>query len=340
MSFPWDDNVYIIAEAGVNHNGDLNLAKKLIEVSKETGADAVKFQTWKPGELTGKYAIKTEYMGDIEETRSELSNRLCLSYDDFFKLKEFSDEIEMEFLTTPDGFESLDFVSDELNIPYIKVGSSELNHLTFLEKVGSKNKPVILSTGLGTLDEVKNAVLSLRKNNHNLEIIVLQCTSEYPAPNEDLNLLAIKTIRETLKVKTGFSDHSLGQLAGLISVGLEACVIEKHFTIDKSMNGPDHKSSLNPKELSNFVTNIKKAKTMLGNGIKIRMPSELKNLESIRRSIVSKGNYSKGTILLSEMLTCKRPATGFDPDEIDKIVGKKLTKDINTDQPIDSSFIE
>lgn len=340
MKYPWDDNIYIIAEAGVNHNGDISLAKQLIEISKECNADAVKFQTWKPGELTGKYAIKTEYMGESSESRSELSNRLCLPYESFFELKEFSENIGIEFLSTPDGFQSLDFVSDELNLPYIKVGSSELNHLMFLEKVGLKNKPVILSTGLGTLNEVSDALLALKKYNHNLEVIVLQCTSEYPAPIDDLNLLAINTIKEKFNVKTGFSDHSDDQIAGLVAVGLGSCIIEKHFTIDKNMDGPDHNSSLNPIELKGFVKNIKNAKIMMGDGNKIRMPSEAKNLDSIRRSIVSKGNYTKGTILLSEMLTCKRPATGLAPNYLNRVIGKKLTKDIKYDQPLDISFIE
>ena len=253
---------YIIAEAGVNHNGDINLAKELIDVAYKSGADAVKFQTWKPGELTGEFSFKVNYLEKHtpeSESRFELSKRLCLSYDDFRKLKLYSDKVGIQFLSTPDGFESLNFLVDELDIPIIKIGSTELNHILFLEAVGKKNRPVILSTGLGTLEEVHSAVNALRRGGgKDLPITILQCTSEYPAPPDEMNIYVIKTFLKTFNLPVGLSDHSFGLEAAIAAVTLGSSVVEKHFTLDREMEGPDHAASLTPIELKEFVSVLRR----------------------------------------------------------------------------------
>ena len=293
---------YIIAEAGVNHNGSVISAKQLIDIAHEAGADAVKFQTWVPGELTGKFAFKVDYLDDStpeEESRFELSKRLCLSYDAFRELKSYSDKVGIEFLSTPDGFKSLDFLVDELNIPIIKVGSTELNHISFLRAVGSKKRPVIISTGLGNEDEVGSAIEALRiGGGNNLPITILQCTSEYPAPAEEMNIYVIKKFAEKYNLPVGLSDHSTGFEATIAALALGSEVIEKHFTLDKNMEGPDHSASLSPEELKDFILAIRRTELMLGDGIKLPTKSEIKNIEGIRRSVVASRDLKSGTILM------------------------------------------
>jgi N-acetylneuraminate synthase/N,N'-diacetyllegionaminate synthase len=329
---------YIIAEAGVNHNGDINLAKNLIDIAYDSGADAVKFQTWKPGELTGQFAFKVDYLDKHtpkSETRFELSKRLCLSYDAFRELKLYCEKVGIQFLSTPDGFESLDFLVDELDMPIIKIGSTELNHILFLEAVGKKDRPVILSTGLGTLDEVSLAIKALQRGGgKDLPITILQCTSEYPAPPDEMNIYVIKTFLSSFNLPVGLSDHSSGMEAAIASVALGASVIEKHFTIDKEMDGPDHSASLNPDELKEFVKVICRVKIMLGDGNKHPTKSERKNMEGIRRSVVANRNLKAGLTLEMNDLICKRPGTGVSPSEIMLLVGRVLKRDLIRDEPI------
>ena len=234
QKLPWKDKVYFVAEAGVNHNGKLFLAKKLIKAAKYAGADAVKFQTWYPGELTGRFAKKIDYLKkntNIKQSRYYISQKLCLSYKSFFTLKKYAKKIGIDFLSTPDGEKSLDFVSDKLNVPYIKIGSTELNNLRLLYKVGKKHKPVFLSTGMGTLKEVKAAMGTLKKaGGKKLPIVVLQCTTQYPCKFEEMNLKVIKTFSGLSKVEVGLSDHSIGFEASIAAVALGARMIEKHFT--------------------------------------------------------------------------------------------------------------
>jgi len=329
---------YIIAEAGVNHNGDINLAKELIDVAYKSGADAVKFQTWKPGELTGEFSFKVNYLEKHtpeSESRFELSKRLCLSYDEFRELKLYCDKVGIQFLSTPDGFESLNFLVDELDIPIIKIGSTELNHILFLEAVGKKNRPVILSTGLGTLEEVHLAVNALRRGGgKDLPITILQCTSEYPAPPDEMNINVIKTFLKTFNLPVGLSDHSFGLEAAIAAVTLGSSVVEKHFTLDREMKGPDHAASLTPIELKEFVSVLRRVKIMLGDGIKVPTKTEIKNIEGIRRSVVANTNLKAGSILQMKDLICKRPGTGISPAEIQLLVGSKLKRDFIKDEPI------
>ena len=329
---------YIIAEAGVNHNGSVISAKQLIDIAHEAGADAVKFQTWVPGELTGKFAFKVDYLDDStpeEESRFELSKRLCLSYDAFRELKSYSDKVGIEFLSTPDGFKSLDFLVDELNIPIIKVGSTELNHISFLRAVGSKKRPVIISTGLGNEDEVGSAIEALRiGGGNNLPITILQCTSEYPAPAEEMNIYVIKKFAEKYNLPVGLSDHSTGFEATIAALALGSEVIEKHFTLDKNMEGPDHSASLSPEELKDFILAIRRTELMLGDGIKLPTKSEIKNIEGIRRSVVASRDLKSGTILKISDVTCKRPGTGISPPNIELLVGRTIKSDLSEDEPI------
>ncbi len=329
---------YIIAEAGVNHNGDINLAKELIDVAYKSGADAVKFQTWKPGEILGEFSFKVDYLEKntpVEESFYDLLERLRLSYEEFRELKKYCDEVGIEFLSTPDGFESLDFLVDELNIPIIKIGSTELNHLSFLEAVGKKNRPVILSTGLGTLAEVHLAVDALRRGGgDNLAITILQCTSEYPAPPDEMNIYVIKTFIKNFNLPVGLSDHSIGLEASIAAVSLGSSVVEKHFTLDKEMEGPDHAASLNPNELKDFVIALRRVSAMLGDGVKAPTKCEIKNINGIRRSVLANTELKSGVILEMKDLVCKRPGIGIPPADMHLLVGCKVKRDLKKDEPI------
>lgn len=335
-SMPWDDRVFIIAEAGVNHNGSLDLAKKLIDAAKSTGADAVKFQTWKNEEIMGKLTHKVEYIDqatDPEKTLWDILNELALSYDDFRKLQDYANKKGILFLSTPDGFESLDFLVNELNIPIIKVGSTEITHLQYLSAIAKKKRPIILSTGLSSLGEVEKAVFVIREQ-YQGPLVLLHCNSSYPSPPEDMNLRAMTTLEKAFCIPVGLSDHSEGNEASIAAVAMGAKVIEKHFTLDKDMVGPDHKSSLDVKEFTELVKSIRNTELLLGDGVKRLTTSEAKNLTGIRRSIVANREISKGTRLSEEMLTCKRPGTGISPEAMNDLIGLKINYNISEDELI------
>lgn len=328
--------VFIIAEAGVNHDGSLNQAFKLIDIAANAKADAVKFQTFQPGECTGRFSFKVDYINKTtskDESRYDMSARLALSYDDFRKLKNYSEKKGILFLSTPDGYESLHFLVDELDIPLIKVGSTEVTHLEFLKEVAKKNRPIIFSTGMSTLGEVETG-LDIMCHYTNKEIVLLHCTSEYPTPYNEANLRAMVTLQDCFKRPVGLSDHTTGFEATIAAVALGAKVIEKHFTIDNGIPGPDHKASLSPDELSKFVEGIRRTEILLGDGIKRPTPSELKNMSGIRRSIVAASTLQKGTLLTKEILTFKRPGTGINPEFIDIVDGMKINRDLDTDEPL------
>jgi N,N'-diacetyllegionaminate synthase len=334
--------IFIIAEAGVNHDGSLKKAYKLIDAAKNSCADAVKFQTWAKGEITGKFTNKVGYIKKNKNfskiSRYELSEKLRLDYKDFIKLNNYAKKKNIIFLTTPDGFQSLDFACKILKIKYIKIGSSELNHSAFIQEAAKYKKPIILSTGIGNFDEVKKAVKVVKKI-HN-KIVVLHCTSQYPAPLSDLNILSVKFLKDKLNLQVGLSDHSLGNTAAIMSVALGAKVIEKHITLSNKMKGPDHKSSLNPKNFKDFVNKIREAEKIVGEYKKSPTKIELKNLPHIRRGIVSKKNLQKGTILTKEMLVAKRPFVEIEPDQLKKLIGKKITKNFYEDQPIIWKYVK
>lgn len=333
--------VFIIAEAGVNHNGEIKKAYELVDIAAWANADAVKFQTFKLGECTGRFAIKIDYLkaaSSAGETRYDITKKLALPYEAFLKIQRYAKKKGVLFLTTPDGYESLEFVNNVLKIPIIKISSTEVTHLKFLEEVARKRKPIIFSTGMSTLYEVRKALNVMRKYNN--DITALHCTSAYPAPLREVNLRAMLTMQKACAVKVGYSDHTSGFEAAIAAVSLGASVIEKHFTIDKRLPGPDHKASLSPSELKMFITMIRNTELILGDGIKKPTAAEIKNINGIRRSIVASKALKKGMQLKAGDITYKRPGFGIHPYDCKKIIGLVLRKDLVEDEPIRWEYLK
>ncbi|BAI79864.1 N-acetylneuraminate synthase [Deferribacter desulfuricans SSM1] len=322
---------FIIAEAGVNHNGKLDLAKKLIDVAVEAGADAVKFQTFKTEEVISEIAPMAEYqkknIGE-EKPQIEMVKELELSFNDFEELKTYCDRKGIKFLSTPFDIESAGFLKD-LGLEIFKIPSGEITNYLLLREIGSYRKKVILSTGMAELGEIEDALDILMENGTKREdITVLHCNTEYPTPMEDVNLKAMLTIKEAFKVNIGYSDHTLGIEVPIAAVALGASVIEKHFTLDKNLPGPDHKASLEPNELKAMVKAIRNIEKALGNGIKKPSKSELKNRDIARKYIVAKRDMKKGEILSEENLTVKRTGKkGISPMRWGEIIGLKAPRD-------------
>lgn len=332
------NKTFIIAEAGVNHNGSIEIAKKMIEVAKECGADAIKFQTFKAEKVISKYAPKAEYQkqttGEID-SQLEMVKKLELSFDDFIVLKEYCDKLNIMFLSTPFDFESIDFL-DDLGLEIFKIPSGEITNLPYLEKIGKLGKKVILSTGMADLGEIEDALDILTSCGTKKEdITILHCNTEYPTPYEDVNLLAMLTIKEAFKVKVGYSDHTLEIEVPIAAVALGASVIEKHFTLDKNMEGPDHKASLEPHELKAMIDAIRNIEKSLGDGIKKPSKSELKNKDIARKSIVAKREIKKGEIFTEDNITVKRPGNGISPMRWYEVLGKVALKDYKEDELIE-----
>ncbi len=344
---------FIIAEAGVNHNGDIYLAKKLIDAAKKAGADAVKFQTFKAENIVTPDAEQAKYQTENigkKESQYVILERLELSYSDFEKLKEYCDEKGIIFLSTPHSSkEDVDLIAKLC--PAIKVGSGDLTNLPTLEYMAGKNLPVILSTGMADLKEVKEAVDAVLPINK--ELILLHCTTNYPTKINEVNLRAMKTMEKEFNLLVGYSDHTEGIKVSLVAVVLGACIIEKHFTLDKNMPGPDHKASLEPEELKMMVEGIRKIekrlasgenpdiilgelniKEALGNGIKNPNLSEMEVAKVVRKSIVAARDIEKGTKIKEDMLTIKRPGTGISPEHFNQVVGKKVKEGLKKDELI------
>lgn len=327
---------YIIAEAGVNHNGDFELAKKMILDGKKAGVDAVKFQTFKAGNLVASNAKKAEYQlksTDNKESQQDMLKKLELSFREFCLLKEYAAELDIDFISTPFDEESVDFL-DTLNMPFWKIPSGEITNLPYLYKIAKTKKPIILSTGMCTLEEIGEA-LDIFGDYNREDITVLHCNTEYPTPFEDVNLNAMKTLKEKFHVKVGYSDHTQGIEIPIAAVALGAEVIEKHFTLDKNMPGPDHKASLDPDELKEMVKAIRNIEIALGNGEKYPSESEKKNIAVARKSIVAKKDIKKGDIFTEENITTKRPGNGISPMEWFKVLGIKAIKDFQKDELIE-----
>ena len=291
---------FIIAEAGVNHNGSIDIAKKLIDVAAETGADAVKFQTFKAENVVSRFAAKAEYQKkttDADESQFDMIKRLELNEDAHKELMDYGRDKGIIFLSTPFDLESIDLLNN-LGIEIFKIPSGEITNLPYLRKIGRLKKKVILSTGMADLGEIGNAINVLTEyGTRKDDITVLHCNTEYPTPFEDVNLSAMLTIRDAFKVKVGYSDHTPGIEATVAAVALGATVIEKHFTIDKNMKGPDHKASLEPDELKAMVHAIRNIEKALGNGIKKPSRSEMKNIQVVRKSIVAAKDIKKERLL-------------------------------------------
>lgn len=328
-------SVYIIAEAGVNHNGDPDLAKKLISEGAKAGADAVKFQTFKAETLVAKSALKADYQKKYtgsDESQFDMLKKLELDYDIHKELMSYAEAKGIQFLSSAFDLESIDLL-DELGLPVFKIPSGEITNLPYLRKTARLGKKTILSTGMSSMEDIEAALTVLRKNGAK-EIVVLHCNTEYPTPMEDVNLKAMNTIGEAFNVAVGYSDHTLGIEVPIAAVALGAIVIEKHFTLDKTMPGPDHKASLEPNELKEMVAAIRNIEKALGDGIKVPTASEKKNMAVARKSIVAKKDISVNETFTEENLTIKRPGTGISPMEWDNVIGTKATKKYTSDEVI------
>lgn len=332
--------VLIIAEAGVNHNGDLGIAKALIDVAAESGADLVKFQTFSADRLVTENAAKADYQR-IDSHNSELQQVML-------RKLELSESMHHELIThcalKGIGFFSTGFDIESVNFlvsigqELFKVPSGEITNLPYLRHIGKLGKEVILSTGMSNMDEIENAIRALEESGTpRTKIVVLHCTTAYPAPISDVNLRAMQSIGSKLGVEIGYSDHTLGIEISLAAVALGAVVIEKHFTLDRTLPGPDHKASLEPKELKSMIEGIRKIEEALGNGIKRLMPSEVSNRDVARKSIVARVPISAGQVLSEENLTTKRPGMGISPMEWNNLLGKKVNRDYSVDELIDES---
>lgn len=330
------NKVYIIAEAGVNHNGDIGLAKKLINKAVEAGVDAVKFQTFISEKVISKYAKKAEYQientKNSSETQLEMVKKLELSFNEFIELKEYCDKKEIEFLSTAFDFESIEFLR-KLGMKTWKIPSGEITNLPYLRKISEVADRIVMSTGMSNLEEIEQALKILNKDKD--KITILHCNTEYPTPMKDVNLKAMNLIKEKFEVEVGYSDHTLGIEVPIAAVALGAKVIEKHFTLDKTMEGPDHKASLEPDELKKMVKCIRNIELALGEEKKEASPSEIKNKEIARKSIVAKCDIKKGEIFSEDNLTVKRPGNGVSPMEWDNVIGKIAHRDFLEDELIE-----
>lgn len=332
---------FIIAEAGVNHNGDIKKAKRLIDIAKDAGVDAVKFQTWITEDLITKSVEKAEYQlktTNNDESQYDMLKKLELSFDQFKELKVYADKKDIVFLSTPDDERSADFL-DDLNMPAFKIGSGELTNTFLLKKIAEKNKPIILSTGMANLEEIKDAIDVIYKSG-NKELILLHCTSDYPTEYEDVNLKAMNMLEKKFNTIVGYSDHTMGTLVPQLAVSMGAKVIEKHFTYDKTAIGPDHKCSLSPEDLKEMVKKIRVVEEILGSGKKEPVAKELKVKKLIRKTIVAKEDIPKGLIITKEMLAFKRSNGSLEPKEIENIIGKSSLVLIKKDQAFKLEFLK
>ena len=343
MTSVFNQKVLIIAEAGVNHNGDLHMAKRLVDAAKTAGADYVKFQTFKAEKLVSKTASKAEYQvkntGDNNGTQYEMLKSLELSAEDHFELLDYCKRKNIEFFSTAFDEESLEFLN-KIGLPLFKVPSGEITNLPYLQKMASFGKPVILSTGMSTLQEIEDALEVLTSGSlSKSDIIVLHCNTEYPTPMEDVNLNAMDTIGQTLGVKVGYSDHTSGIEVAIAAVAKGAVCIEKHFTLDKNLDGPDHAASLEPEELKNMISAIRNIEKALGDGIKRPSRSEQKNIQVARKSIFVARDLEKGHVLTSEDLITMRPGDGISPMKMTELVGRKIQVDMKKHEMLNYEYL-
>ncbi len=355
-------STHIIAEVGVNHNGSLEIAKQLVDVAKQAGVDAVKFQTFKAENLVTRTAQQAGYQVNNlgkETSQFEMLKKLELSYKEFIELKNYCDSLQIEFLSTPFDFESVDFLLHELGMSKFKIPSGELTNSPFIHYIAAQRKPMIISTGMATMEDIHDALafisfgLAFPERSVELDhvqafyrteeaklllneyVTVLNCTTEYPAPFKTINLNAMNTMQKELQLPIGFSDHSEGITVPIAAVALGATVIEKHFTLDRNLPGPDHRASLEPKELEEMVTGIRTVEQSLGTGDKIPTQIELENRQVARKSIVAKREITVGEILTENHLAIKRPGNGMPPTAYWSLIGKKAKKSYEVDALID-----
>jgi len=337
------DKVFIIAEAGVNHNGNITTAKELIDVACMSGADAVKFQTFKAHELVSEVAAKAPYQQittEKDENQLTMIKKLELSVDGHVELIQYCRQKKIMFLSSAFDFDSIDLLN-ELGLETFKIPSGEITNVPYLKKMGSLKKRIILSTGMANLEEIKEALDILTKSGTTKEnITILHCNTQYPTPFEDVNLKAMLTIRDACNVGVGYSDHTPGIEIPVAAVALGAKVIEKHFTLDKDMEGPDHKASLEPEELTAMVRAIRRIEKALGDGIKKPSPSEVEHIDIVRKSLVARKEILQGQTITEEDIAIKRPGYGVPPKEMDKVIGRKAGCHIPKDRVIEWTQIK
>jgi sialic acid synthase SpsE len=337
FDFEQADRTIVIAEAGVNHNGDPQLARQLIDVARDAGADIVKFQAFNAAKEISRYAGKAKYQvemtGDTGGGQLELCRALELSGAVLRELKSYCAALGQPFLCTAFDFDSVDLLVDTLKLTAVKIGSSEVTNLPMLEYIGAKKVGAILSTGASTLAEVEQAVAALRRGGCP-ELAVLHCVTSYPAPAGQANLRAMDTLREALRLPVGFSDHTQGIECALAAAARGACAIEKHFTLDRNLPGPDHRASAEPQELRALVAGVRAVNAALGSGLKEPAPCERDNLPLIRKSLVAARDLPAGTYLVSSMVEIKRPLGGIEPGDLGKVLGRRLVRPVAEDMPI------
>ena len=325
----------IIAEAGVNHNGSLAMAKELVDTAKECGADIVKFQTAKLDSLVSKFAKMADYqkknMGE-EKSQKDMLSKLLLSFEDFTELAHYCRQVGIMFLSTPFDIESIRFLNDMQDI--WKIPSGEITNYPYLVEIAKTGKKVIFSTGMAEMGEIEDA-LSVLNRNGTTDITVLHCTTEYPAPINDVNLRVMETLREAFGYPVGYSDHTQGIEVSLAAAALGAAVIEKHFTLDRNLSGPDHKASLEPAELRSMVDGIRKVESALGSTKKKLSDAEIRNRDVARKSIVAKRIIHAGEVLTEDNITTKRPGTGISPMRWNEVLGTKAIRDFREDELIE-----
>lgn len=330
--------VIIIAEAGINHNGDIKQAKKLIDAAVDAGVDYVKFQTFKTGKVVTKSAKRAEYQSansSTDESQYDMITRLELSEEAHLELVEYCREKGVKFLSTGFDLESLDFLN-KVGIPMFKIPSGEITNLPYLRKIAGFKKPVVMSTGMANMDEVREAYeILINSGLEKEQITIVHCNTEYPTPMDDVNLTAMLDIRREFGTDTGYSDHTMGIEVPIAAVALGARVIEKHFTLDRNLPGPDHRASLEPETLKAMVLAIRNTEQAIsGSGKKEPSPSEIKNKPVARKSIVAARNIKKGEVFTEDNLTVKRPGIGISPMQWDHVIGTNADKDFAEDELI------
>jgi len=326
---------FIVAEIGVNHNGSVNRARKLIDAAKSTGADAVKFQAYKTERIVTKYAEKAKYQKettDLKKSQYDMLKKLELKDADFVELHRYAKKRSIIFLSSAFDEESVDLLAG-LDVSAFKVPSGETTNFPLLRHIAEKKKPIILSTGLSTLDEIGEAIRVMEEKGVE-DIVLLHCVTSYPAKAEDVNLRVMDFLKRSFGCPVGFSDHTLGISIPIAATALGAVLIEKHFTLDKKMSGPDHRASLEPDEFKQMVTAIRDVEKAMGDGIKRLTKGEEQIKKAARRSVVARVKIQKGTVIRENMLDLKRPGTGLEPKDLSKILGKKAKKDILADELI------
>lgn len=332
--------VFIIAEAGVNHNGSLEMALQLVDKAVEIGADCVKFQTFKAEQIVTAASPKANYQMEVtdrNESQFDMLKKLELDMSAFRTIKEYCDKKNIRFLSTPYNPEDADLLA-AIGVDGFKIASGQLVETPFLRYVAKFGKQMIISTGMANMEEVKDAVAAIRSVGNN-DIIVLQCNTDYPSKIEDTNIRAMNTMRDELKVRVGYSDHVPNNYACFAAVALGAEVIEKHFTLDNHLPGPDHSSSLEPEAFRELIEGVRNIEKCLGTGVKTPSASEVKNTYGMRRSLVAKTDLKKGTILKAEDLGFKRPANGLSPKMLDAVIGKELLNDLKKDEALTGEMI-